>query len=165
MTPPTGFASLREHQQVLVGMIGMALAGGAVFSHDRDALAGQTIAHNAPTSLFGQESRGITLSGLLNAIDGVTARDGRILFITSNKPDHLDAALLRPGRIDVREHIGLLGRTEACEMYEAFRPAGSTGEFERRIVPALPMSAATLQNLLLTEDAAEPCRLEIGEAA
>ena len=49
----------------------------------------------------------ITLSGLLNAIDGIGAQDGRILFLTSNHPDTLDAALLRPGRIDRRQRLDL----------------------------------------------------------
>ncbi|KAJ5081212.1 hypothetical protein N7456_013450 [Penicillium angulare] len=44
---------------------------------------------------------GITLSGLLNVIDGVAASEGRILVMTSNHPDQLDAALLRPGRVDM----------------------------------------------------------------
>ncbi|KAJ5591978.1 uncharacterized protein N7459_002347 [Penicillium hispanicum] len=44
---------------------------------------------------------GITLSGLLNVIDGVAASEGRILIMTTNHPEKLDAALLRPGRVDM----------------------------------------------------------------
>lgn len=44
---------------------------------------------------------GVTLSGLLNVIDGVAASEGRILVMTSNHPEKLDAALLRPGRVDM----------------------------------------------------------------
>lgn len=44
--------------------------------------------------------RGITLSGLLNAIDGVGACEGRLLIMTANTPENLDRALVRPGRID-----------------------------------------------------------------
>lgn len=43
---------------------------------------------------------GITLSGLLNAIDGVGACEGRLLIMTANTPENLDRALVRPGRID-----------------------------------------------------------------
>ncbi len=39
---------------------------------------------------------GITLSGLLSALDGVSSRDGRVLFLTTNHPDRLDPALVRP---------------------------------------------------------------------
>lgn len=42
----------------------------------------------------------LTLSGLLNALDGLSAQEGRIIFATSNKYDDLDLALRRPGRLD-----------------------------------------------------------------
>jgi hypothetical protein len=44
---------------------------------------------------------GITFSGLLNALDGVAAKEGRLLFMTTNHKDKLDPALIRPGRADV----------------------------------------------------------------
>ncbi|WWC93241.1 hypothetical protein V866_000074 [Kwoniella sp. B9012] len=43
----------------------------------------------------------ITLSGLLNAIDGLAASEGRVLFCTTNWKDRIDPALYRPGRCDV----------------------------------------------------------------
>ena len=43
----------------------------------------------------------ITLSFILNVIDGVRENPGRILVITSNHYDKLDPALIRPGRIDL----------------------------------------------------------------
>ena len=49
---------------------------------------------------------GITLSGLLNVIDGVAASEGRILVMTTNHPEKLDAALLRPGRVDMSIEFG-----------------------------------------------------------
>jgi chaperone BCS1 len=55
------------------------------------------------TVFEGRERRGdskLTLSGLLNTIDGPLATEGRILIMTSNHPDRLDPALVRPGRID-----------------------------------------------------------------
>ena len=48
----------------------------------------------------------ITFSGLLNAIDGVAAQEGRLLCLTTNHVEHLDAALIRPGRIDKRVEFG-----------------------------------------------------------
>lgn len=38
----------------------------------------------------------ITLSGLLNAIDGLAAPEGRLLFATTNHVQKLDPALIRP---------------------------------------------------------------------
>ena len=42
----------------------------------------------------------ITLSFILNIIDGIRETPGRILIITSNNYKSLDSALVRPGRID-----------------------------------------------------------------
>ena len=42
----------------------------------------------------------LTLSCLLNALDGPTATTGRLLFMTTNHREALDPALLRSGRID-----------------------------------------------------------------
>ncbi len=52
------------------------------------------------------EQTGVTLSGLLNALDGVSSREGRVLFLTTNHPDRLDSALIRPGRVDVKLELG-----------------------------------------------------------
>jgi chaperone BCS1 len=49
--------------------------------------------------------RGVSFSGLLNALDGVRSQEGRILFMTTNHRDRLDPALMRPGRADV--HVKL----------------------------------------------------------
>ena len=43
----------------------------------------------------------ITLSALLNVIDGVAASEGRIVIMTTNHIKKLDPAILRPGRIDL----------------------------------------------------------------
>ncbi|KAG9042894.1 hypothetical protein FS837_010278, partial [Tulasnella sp. UAMH 9824] len=43
----------------------------------------------------------LSLSGLLNSLDGVAASEGRILFATTNHIERLDPALSRPGRMDV----------------------------------------------------------------
>lgn len=43
----------------------------------------------------------ISLSALLNVIDGVAASEGRILVMTTNHIEKLDPALLRPGRVDM----------------------------------------------------------------
>lgn len=52
------------------------------------------------------KSRDITLSNLLNILDGVNTFDGRIIIFTSNYPDTLDDAFLRSGRIDLRIKLG-----------------------------------------------------------
>ncbi|CAH0020983.1 unnamed protein product [Clonostachys rhizophaga] len=65
----------------------------------------------------------ISLSGLLNAIDGVASHEGRVLIMTTNKPESLDEALVRPGRVDMQVAFSHASRQQACElfhrMYEA----------------------------------------------
>lgn len=48
----------------------------------------------------------LTLSVLLNVLDGVLETPGRIIIMTSNHPERLDPALIRPGRIDSIVHFG-----------------------------------------------------------
>ncbi|CAN8097635.1 unnamed protein product [Discula destructiva] len=48
----------------------------------------------------GEKDLNVTLSGLLNAIDGVGATEGRILIMSTNKIEALDEALIRAGRAD-----------------------------------------------------------------
>lgn len=42
----------------------------------------------------------LSFAGILNAVDGVAAQTGRLLFMTTNHKEKLDSALIRPGRID-----------------------------------------------------------------
>lgn len=72
--------------------------------------------HDAPVT---SQSR-ITLSGLLNALDGVGAQEGRILFATTNRYFALDPALCRPGRMDIHVEFKLASKFQAEELYKCF---------------------------------------------
>ncbi|CAM0953452.1 unnamed protein product [Alopecurus aequalis] len=50
----------------------------------------------------------VTLSGLLNFVDGLWSTSGkeRIIIFTTNYKECLDPALLRPGRMDMHIHMG-----------------------------------------------------------
>ena len=48
----------------------------------------------------------VTLSGLLNALDGIATPHGLLTVLTSNDPGALDPALIRPGRVDLIEDFG-----------------------------------------------------------
>ncbi|KAI0675785.1 P-loop containing nucleoside triphosphate hydrolase protein [Trametes maxima] len=65
-------------------------------------------------------SNGVTLSGLLNALDGIAAQEGRILFATTNDYTALDPALLRPGRLDLHIEFHLASRYQARELFKRF---------------------------------------------
>jgi len=53
-------------------------------------------------------STNITLSSLLNIMDGIAEDNGRILIMTSNCWNKLDNALVRPGRIDIELEMGYI---------------------------------------------------------
>ncbi|EEE67277.1 hypothetical protein OsJ_24463 [Oryza sativa Japonica Group] len=57
------------------------------------------------------EKQSLTLSGLLNFIDGLWSTSGeeRVIVFTTNYKDRLDAALLRPGRMDMHIYMGYCG--------------------------------------------------------
>lgn len=62
----------------------------------------------------------VTFSGLLNALDGLTAGEERIAFLTTNHIELLDPALIRPGRVDMMVRIGEATRYQAAQMWERF---------------------------------------------
>ena len=65
-------------------------------------------------------SHRLTLSGLLNALDGVSAQEGRILIATTNKYSALDPALCRPGRMDLHIEFKLASKYQARELFIRF---------------------------------------------
>ncbi|KAG8901796.1 hypothetical protein FRB99_005096 [Tulasnella sp. 403] len=73
---------------------------------------------------------GITLSGLLNAIDGIYAQEGRILFATTNRYSALDPALVRPGRLDMHFEFHLASTWQAREIFKCFYPANCADDDE-----------------------------------
>ncbi|KAH7868898.1 P-loop containing nucleoside triphosphate hydrolase protein [Lentinula edodes] len=62
----------------------------------------------------------VTLSTLLNVIDGVGSEQGRLFFTTTNHIDHLDPALLRPGRIDRKIPYHLATKEQAAALFTSF---------------------------------------------
>ncbi|KAF9528760.1 P-loop containing nucleoside triphosphate hydrolase protein [Crepidotus variabilis] len=68
----------------------------------------------------GSSTSKITLSGLLNALDGVAAQEGRILFATTNKYNSLDPALCRPGRMDIHIEFKLASKLQARDLFRCF---------------------------------------------
>lgn len=59
----------------------------------------------------------VTLSGLLNVLDGVGSQEGRLVIMTTNKPDQLDSALTRPGRVDFKLYLGNISKASAEQMF------------------------------------------------
>ncbi|EPY32826.1 mitochondrial chaperone BCS1 [Strigomonas culicis] len=86
---------------------------------------------------FSSESA-VSMSGLLNALDGVGAQEGNVVFMTTNHVERLDAALIRPGRADVKLEIGLLDQAQTRKLFHKFYPDAPRSlqdEFAARVPP------------------------------
>jgi mitochondrial chaperone BCS1 len=106
---------------------------------------------------------GITLSGLLNVLDGFHAPAGVLFVMTTNHVDKLDHALLRPGRIDYKLYLGKASEQQKVELYRRFFPDSSEAE-AREFVEA-SRSADTMaefQGLLLGLQQGETCLELVG---
>jgi chaperone BCS1 len=102
----------------------------------------------------------VTLSGLLNTLDGPGSREGHIVILTTNAPDSLDEALYRPGRIDTQVYLGFADQVTAGitftrifgsdkqvkESQKAVRKLG--GEFGR-LVPSDFFTPAEIQKFCM----------------
>lgn len=60
------------------------------------AAATTTTTVTAPTVTVAEDPNTLSLSGLLNSLDGVAASTGRLVFATTNHYERLDPALTRP---------------------------------------------------------------------
>ncbi|KAG5922196.1 hypothetical protein E4U42_005547 [Claviceps africana] len=61
----------------------------------------------------------VSLSGLLNILDGVASQEGRILVMTTNHMEKLDKALIRPGRVDMTIPFDLADPAMAAAIFRA----------------------------------------------
>jgi mitochondrial chaperone BCS1 len=110
-------------------------------------------------------ANGVTLSGLLNVLDGFYAPANVLFVMTTNHIEVLDEALLRPGRIDYRLYLGKATDRQKIELYLRFFPEAS--ESEAREVVESSRSAETMaefQGLLLGLEQGRE-RQELVEAA
>lgn len=100
---------------------------------DIDAAFHQTLNRDAPQEVESEQAKRpggpaanqdrtsrISLSGLLNALDGVGAQEGRLLFATTNRYEALDPALRRPGRMDVHVGFKLASQYQVGELFKRF---------------------------------------------
>lgn len=112
-------------------------------------------------SRYGGSSR-VTLSGLLNVIDGVASQEGRIVLMTSNFAERLDRALVRPGRIDKMIYLGFISKRSTELMFKRMYARGTDTTTE----PRAPLGDDELEKLSLgfssrvKEDTFTPAQLQ-----
>lgn len=86
------------------------------------------------------------LNYLLNALDGVMSPEGVVIIMTTNHVEDLDSALIRPGRVDLRLHIGLFSEREVKLMAKRFNVPEEQALALPKEVQSVP---ADLQNHLM----------------
>ena len=98
------------------------------------------------TSVSESYERRVSFSGLLNALDGVRSQEGRILFMSTNHIEKLDAALLRPGRSDLLVKLDFATQDQIRRMFMRFFP-DSKKELVDIFVGQLPENKLTMAKL------------------
>lgn len=90
----------------------------------------------------------LSLTKILNTLDGVVSLDETVIFMTTNHLDQIDEALTRKGRVDYTYEVPYLGHAEILEylwlMFPDFHLRFSSVEAE-----FLPIAGCDLQALFL----------------
>jgi chaperone BCS1 len=92
----------------------------------------------------------ISLSEVLNALDGMFSAHGRILIATTNHIENLDPALIRAGRIDLKLEIGFINHEILESFILNFYPNETIDLHKLRNVHLkTDISVSMLQNMVL----------------
>jgi len=99
----------------------------------------------------GNDEREQTLNQLLTEMDGFEGNTGIIIIAATNRPDVLDAALLRPGRFDrqvVVDRPDFAGRLEILNVHSRGKTLAQDVDLERIARRTPGFTGADLSNLL-----------------
>jgi ATP-dependent 26S proteasome regulatory subunit len=91
--------------------------------HDLPDISSEQIKHlinkaSLSSNVKGEPKTEITLGGLLELIDGLVETPGRIIIMTTNYPESLDHALIRPGRIDMNIRYEKASKEDIFSMFK-----------------------------------------------
>jgi len=101
------------------------------------------------SSAWDKKSSRLTLASLLEVLDGVMEMDGRMLIITTNYPEKLDKALIRPGRIDMKVHFGPMTSKNIMEMFEYYFETEVPSDFDISLLPEMKWTPAEVTQVFL----------------
>ncbi|MBE9016670.1 ATP-dependent zinc metalloprotease FtsH3 [Chroococcidiopsidales cyanobacterium LEGE 13417] len=99
----------------------------------------------------GNDEREQTLNQLLTEMDGFEGNTGTIIIAATNRPDVLDAALLRPGRFDrqvVVDRPDYAGRLEILKVHARGKTLAKDVDLDRIARRTPGFTGADLSNLL-----------------
>jgi cell division protease FtsH len=125
-----------------------AAAPSIIFIDELDAIGRQ---RGGGASLGGHDEREQTLNQILTEMDGFTGSEGVIVLASTNRPDVLDAALLRPGRFDRRITVNppdVEGREKILEVHTRSVPLAPDVDLKGLAATTPGMVGADLRNLV-----------------
>ncbi len=125
-----------------------AAAPAIIFIDELDAI-GRSRGGN--TSIGGHDEREQTLNQILTEMDGFTGTEGVIVIASTNRPEVLDSALLRPGRFDRRVAVNApdqLGREKILVVHTRSVPLAPSVDLASIASTTPGMVGADLQNLV-----------------
>ncbi len=99
----------------------------------------------------GHDEREQTLNQILVEMDGFDTNTSVIVIAATNRPDILDAALLRPGRFDRRivlDKPDITGRTAILKIHSQGKPLDDSVDLESIAKQTVGFSGADLANLV-----------------
>merc|ERR1711963_1120371 len=91
----------------------------------------------------------LTLANLLEVLDGVMEMEGRMLIITTNYPEKLDKALIRPGRIDMKVRFGPMRGKDILDMYKHYFESDPPVDVPLENLPDLKWTPAEVTQVFL----------------
>eukprot|EP00933_Yihiella_yeosuensis_P036739 TRINITY_DN30521_c0_g1_i1.p1 TRINITY_DN30521_c0_g1~~TRINITY_DN30521_c0_g1_i1.p1 ORF type:complete len:175 (-),score=27.16 TRINITY_DN30521_c0_g1_i1:52-576(-) len=96
----------------------------------------------------------LSFSGFLNCLDGLGAPDDVVICLTTNYPDKLDPAIMRPGRIDLKVEFKKPNKEVAIKYFLTFYPgsdedAANFGTAVGNRIAERKVSMAQLQHYFL----------------
>jgi len=97
----------------------------------------------------------LNLTGLLNVLDGVVDSPRRIVVMTTNHVEHLDPALIRPGRIDKKLLLGHMAPSDIADMLQHYFQVTLTDLQRKRIQDAAALGTLTLTPAQIEQYTAE----------
>ena len=114
-----------------------------------------------------QELLGMSYSGFINAIDGIAAPVGRVLILTTNHLEKLDAALIRSGRCDRKFNLGNSTPEQAQRLFARFFPG--CDDLASKFGTAVGLSEseicmADLQEIIISNSESPEAALQVLEA-
>jgi chaperone BCS1 len=107
----------------------------------------------------------VSYSGFINALDGVAAHEGSVVFLTTNHPQLIDEAAIRSGRVDFRMELGPCDRDQLARMFRKFfDDEAAAARFAEALAPDR-WSPAQVQERLLKAATAEEAEALFAEPA